>query len=322
MSRVSPTYQGGTDGDDFVPSTIEELGNMIGKVAEQIIRENTTVNPLTPFEKGLIENGDTIEQAVVKLVESSAYDPTGAGALSRDETEKLAVQYFNDWTREKFKTTVDIPEMRKVLLGNKEASDLSTKIVSALSESDKHEKYLNVRDLMKWGRQSADGGTGKVLVKAETVAYDTTNSTIDYKGILVAMKDTISGMKFVNSSFNSLGLKRRTREEDIYILIPYKLKNRIDVNDLAGVFNLSKTEIEGRMIEIDTDAEDGYYYIYVVDKFAVLDFTRLYEMVDQKNADGLFWNYFLHTERLYALSPLFDACYIKIASTAPVQNNG
>ena len=88
MSRVSPTYQGGTDGDDFEPTTIEELGNMIGKVAEQIIRENTTVNPLTPFEKGLVENGDTIEQAVVKLVESSAYDPTGAGALTRDETEK------------------------------------------------------------------------------------------------------------------------------------------------------------------------------------------------------------------------------------------
>ena len=316
MSRVSPTYQGGTDGDDFVPSTIEELGNMIGKVAEQIIRENTTVNPLTPFEKGLVKNGDTIEQAVVKLVESSAYDPTGAGALTRDEAEKLAVKYFHDWTRGKFKTTVDIPEMRKVLLGDKSASDLSSKVVFSLSESDKHEKYLNVRDLMKWGRQSADGGTGAVLVKADTVAYDTTNSTIDYKGVLVAMKDAISGMKFVNNSFNSLGLKRRTREEDIYILIPYKLKNRIDVNDLAGVFNLSKTEIEGRMIEIDTDVEDGYYYIYIVDKFAVLDFTRLYEMLDQKNADGFFWNYFLHTDRLYALSPLFDACYIKIASQA------
>ena len=318
MSRVNPTYHGGTDGDDFVPSTIEELGNMVGKVAEQIIRENTTVNPLTPFEKGLVENGDTIEQAVVKLVESSAYDPTGAGALTRDETEKLAVKYFHDWTREKFKTTIDIPEMRKVLLGNKSASDLSSKVVSSLSESDKHEKYLNVRDLMKWGRQSTDGGTGAVLVKADTVEYDTTNSTIDYKGVLVAMKDAISGMKFVNGSFNSLNLKRRTREEDIYILIPYKLKNRIDVNDLAGVFNLSKTEIEGRMIEIDTDAENGYYYIYIVDKFAVLDFTRLYEMLDQKNADGFFWNYFLHTDRLYALSPLFDACYIKIASQAPV----
>lgn len=316
MSRVSPTYQGGTDGDDFVPSTIEELGNMVGKVAEQIIRENTTVNPLTPFEKGLVENGDTIEQAVVKLVESSAYDPTGAGALTREETEKLAVKYFHDWTREKFKTTIDIPEMRKVLLGNKSASDLSSKVVSSLSESDKHEKYLNVRDLMKWGRQSADGGTGAVLVKADTVAYDTVNNSIDYKAVLVAMKDAISGMKFVNGNFNSLSLKRRTREEDIYILIPYKLKNRIDVNDLAGVFNLSKTEIEGRMIEIDTDAEDGYYYIYIVDKFAVLDFTRLYEMLDQKNADGFFWNYFLHTDRLYALSPLFDACYIKIASQA------
>ena len=33
---------------------------------------------------------------------------------------------------------------------------------------------------------------------------------------------------------------------------------------------------------------------------------------DQKNADGLFWNYFLHTERMYGLSPLFDGCYILV----------
>lgn len=315
MTRVNPTYQGGTDGEDYVPTTIEELGNMIGKVAESIIRENTTINPLTPFEKGLIKNGETIEQAVVKLVESSAYDPTGAGALTRDEAEKLAVKYFNDWSRSKFKTTVDIPEMRKVLLGERDASELSSKVVSSLSESDKFEKYLNVRNLMKWGRQTADGGTGKVLVKAATVAYDSVNDSIDYKNVLVSMKDVISGMKFVNGDFNSLELKRRTREEDIYILIPYKLKNRIDVNDLAGVFNLDKTKIEAKLIEIDTDVEDGYYYIYVVDKFAVLDYTRLYEMLDQKNADGFFWNYFLHTDRLYALCPLFDACYIKIAAT-------
>ena len=56
-------------------------------------------------------------------------------------------------------------------------------------------------------------------------------------------------MKFVNTTFNSISLKRRTREEDIYILMPYQLRNRIDVNDLAGVFNLDKAEIKGKIIE-------------------------------------------------------------------------
>ena len=191
-------------------------------------------------------------------------------------------------------------------------------VISSTTEGDKQEQYEDIRDMMKWGRQVADGGTGAVLVNAETVAFDTTNSSIDYKQVLVAMKNAFSGMKFVNASYNSAELKRRTKEEDIYVLMPYQLKNKLDVEELAGVFNLDKAEIKERIIETDSGNESGYYYIYIVDRNAVLDFTRLYEMLNQLNAEGRFWNYYLHTDRLYALSPLFDACYIKIASQAPV----
>lgn len=313
---VSPTYSGGVAGTSYEPTTITELGGMIGKIAYSVIRENTANDPLAVFDKMPVNKGDTIEQAVVQMAESLSYDEDGDDALKREDSVKFAVKYFKGWTRKKFKKTVDIPEIRKVLSKDIDVSDVTSKIVSSMTEGDKHEKYLNVRDLLTWGRQSADGGTGAVLVRAETVAYDSVNSSIDYKGVLTALRDAVSGMKFVNTSFNSISLKRRTREEDIYILMPYQLRNRIDVNDLAGVFNLDKAEIKGKIIETDSGNESGYYYIYVVDKHAILDFTRLYEMMDEKNADGLFWNYYLHTDRLYALSPLFDACYIKVATSA------
>ena len=311
---VSPTYGAGVAGNAYTPTTISEMGNMIGKIAYSVIYDNSAKDPLAVFDKLPVDKGDTIEQAVVKMAESLSYDSTGANALSRETTEKFAVKYFKDWTRMKFKKTVDIAEIRKVLSNEIDVSDVSAKIVSSMTEGDVHEKYLAVRNLLKWGRQSADGGTGAVLVKADTVAYDSVNSSIDYKGVLVSLKDTLKGMQFVNSSFNSASLERRTRPEDIYIIMPYKLKNRIDVEELAGVFNLDKAEIKERIIEVDTEIESGAFYVYVVDKHAILDFTRLYQMVDQLNADGLFWNYFLHTERLYALSALFDGCYIKVAT--------
>ena len=317
MAKVTPTYNAGVDGDDFVPSTFEELGDMIGKVAKQIIRENTTENHLSVFDKGFVENGDTIEEAVVELAESQAYDSDGAHTLDRETSAKFAVKYFKSWTPKVFKKTLDYSELRKVLLKENAVAEKATMVISSTTEGDKQEQYENIRDLMKWGRAVADGGTGAVLVNAETVAYDTTNSSIDYKGVLVAMKNAVSGMSFVNASYNSASLKRRTRKEDIVILMPYQLKNKLDVDDLAGVFNLDKAEIKDRIIEIDSGNESGYYYVYVVDKNAVLDFTRLYEMLTQLNAEGRFWNYYLHTDRLYGLSALFDACYIKIANTAP-----
>lgn len=310
---VNPNYGQGVGGANYTPTTVAEMGEMIGKIAYSVIRENTAQDHLAVFDKMPINKGDTIEEAVVKMAESLAYDKDGLDALKRENTVKFAVRYFKDWTRKKFKKTVDISLIRKVLSQENDVSDITSLIVSSMTEGDKQEKYENVRDLFAWGRQTADGGTGAVLVNAETVPY---SSGIDYKGVLVALKNAVSGMKFVNTTFNSIQLKRRTRPEDIYILMPYQLKNKIDVEELAGVFNLDKAEIKDRIIETDTGIEDGNYYVYVVDKHAVLDFTRLYEMMDEKNADGLFWNYYLHTERLFALSPLFDACYIKVGATA------
>lgn len=322
MARVSPTYAGGTDGDDFVPTSIEELGDMIGKIAKSIIRENSTENHLAVFDKGFVENGDTIEEAVVLLAESQAYDADGAHTLDRETSTKFGVKYFKNWTPKVYKKTIDFSELRKVLTNEKSAADVSAMVISSTTEGDKQEQYEDIRNMLAWGRQSADGGTGAVLVKADTIAYDTVNSTIDYKSTLVAMKNAFSGMKFVNNSFNSASIKRRTKEEDIYVLMPYQLKNKLDVEELAGVFNLDKAELKKRIIETDAGNESGYYYIYIVDRNAILDFTRLYEMLNQLNAEGRFWNYYLHTDRLYALSGLFDACYIKVANTAPAQNNG
>lgn len=320
MARVNPTFNEGVSGNDYTPSTIEELGGMIGKIARSVIKENTAENYLAVFDKGLVDNGDTIEQAIVELAESQAYDRSGAHTLDRETSKKFAVKYFNSWTAKTYKKTVDLPELRKVLVGSKSAAEESAKIVSSTTEGDKQEQYEDIRDMMAWGRQVADGGTGAMLVKAETVDYDTVNNTIDYNGVLVALKDTISGMKFCNKTFNVAQVKKRTKPEDIYILMPYKLKNRIDVEKLAGLFNLEKAEIKDRIIETDMTNESGFYYIYVVDKWAVVDYTRLYEMLNQLNAEGHFWNYFLHTERIYGLSGLFDSCYIKVANTAPTNS--
>ena len=306
-------YGGGSAPSDFVPNTVEDLGGMICKIAEQVIREVTAEDKLSVFDKAKIENGDTIEQAIVKLASPRSYDSTGANALSR-KTPDIVVKMFNNWTRLVFDTTVDTSQIRKVLTTGKGASEISSKIVASLSEGDKFSKYTYVKNLLAWARQD---GTGKVFVQAPNV--EMSGGAVNFKEVLVQMKNIISGMQYVNSDFNTASLKRRTRKEDIYLLIPYKLKNRLDVEELAGVFNLEKDRLDAHIIELDIDETDfggKYLPIYIVDKYAILDYTRLYDMENQKNGDGFFWNYFLHVERLYAVSPLFDACYFWVQTQA------
>ena len=307
---VANNFKPVTDGASYQPSTVDEFNSMIGKVGKQMIREITASNPLNVFNKGYMEKGDTLEIVVTKLVEASAYDRTGSNALARNTVEKLLARYNNAWLRRVFETTVDIPEIRQVLVSGSDTSDIATKIVSELGESRTDDKYQRLKALFKWGTTNGSlDATHAAFVNAGDVKK-LTDGALDYKGILKKIKDTVSGMKYANTNFNAVGVKRRTYADDIYIVMPYTIKNAIDVDELAGVFNLSKTELAGRIIEIDS--EDTY--IYIVDRNAIIDITRIDEMMSQKNAKGLFVNYFYHVEDMMTICPLFDACYFNYAA--------
>ena len=318
MMAITKNYSSGNYqgvGDKYTPNQYEELGNAIGKIAEQVLRGVSAEDKLSVFDKKPVDNGDTIEQAVVKLVEGKDYDRTGTHTLDRDTTEKLAVSYFKNWTPATYKTTIDKSEIRKILETGKGVEEVADKLVGTLSESEKYDKYSMLKDLLAWGKTSADGGTGDVFIKLGDVGVK--DGATDYKGILKLLKNTVKGMQYVSTKYNKAGIKQRSFADDIVIIAPYQLITNTDVDDLAGVFNLDKAEVRGRIIEIDVDDTKGsasnpnYNFVYILDKWSVLSYTRLYEMDNQKNAEGRFWNYYLQTDRLYALSKLFNGAYFK-----------
>lgn len=300
MARVSETFDSGVLPASYTPNVSSDL-KLIGKIAISLIRDVVTQNRLSPFLKGKIDNGDTIEQAVVKLVESIGYDRDGEHTLTPDKAEKMAVRYYSDWSRKTFKTTVWVTEIEKYLTGEISAESLIEKIVGALAQSDTQELYEGIKDLLYWGASAGSYGVSDFVMPflGDIQAVD---GQPDYKGILKMVKNTVKGMSYVNSTYNKAGLRRATRKEDIIIVMPYDLVTDIDVDSLAGVFNLDKAEIKDKIIEIDTDQP----IVYILDKNAILIYTRLYRMLDQLNAEGAFYNYFLHVERLFAISPLFD----------------
>lgn len=308
---ITNNFVPAVDGANYVPNTYSSLDDMIGKIAHQIIKEVDTKDPLAVFDKVPVDNGDTIEQAIVKLVDASAYDPTGVGALTRETAVSVAVRYFNNWQRHTYKKTIDYSMIRKVMTTGRGAEEVADKIVSAMSNSRIHDKFKSLVALLKWGRAIGSYDVSTAVIQSSTTIAAGSDGRIDAKAILRALKNTVKGFTFVSTDFNVPALKQSTPLDNIYIVMSYKMKNALDIDERAGVFNLEKTEIGAKIIEIDDDDE----YIYVLDERAILDYTRLNEMVSQINADGLFYNYFLHIEDLFAISPLFNTYCIVTAGT-------
>lgn len=294
---VTPTYGKGVDAATY-ENPVNATYDMIEKVATQILAETAVTDRLARFDKKPIDNGTTIEEYTVKLAQSTAFDPNDVNPFQKADPA-VVVRYYKDWTRKKFRTTVNFNEARKVTLAGESVAPLAAEVVASTTKGDIYEKYTNVRDMF------ADAATKDYIVKQPAVVKT------DYKGILKAIKDTVSGMSFANDDFNKAGIIRETPKDRITILMPYKIKNAIDVEELAGVFNLSKAEIGERIVEIDTGDN-----IYICDDRAVLVYTRLYEMRSIENTETLDRNYVLHTDRLYAISELFDATVIPLTVAA------
>lgn len=280
---------------------------MVEKIARQVIRNVVTEDHLAVFDKLPIDKGTTIEEAIIKLVEAQPSADGTTVCAPIDTSNLIAVKYYKNWTKAQFKTKVSLEELRKVMLSDGNVEAIAERIAGTLVESDKQDKYEKVKGLFKYGVGSTNPVVAATFVDINKGTPIDCSTDGGYKKLLKTIKNTVSGMKFVNADFNTGGIKRKTLASDIYIVMPYKIKNAIDVDELAGIFNLSKAEIEGRIIEIDEGDN-----IYIVDQNAILDYTRLYELTSYWNAEGLFTNYWLTTERLYALSPLFDGCYISV----------
>lgn len=308
---VSNVFSSGINGDDFEPNVYEAYGDMIGKLAKSIIRGVQAKNPLAVFDKGRINNGDTIENVVIGLLESSGY--SDATPLANQGKGNIVAEYYKDWLYKRYSVTIKPDDLRKIRpeYAEDDVASLTSRIVGSLDQSAEHEHFIAFKEMLKWGATSGSyGESGTALVNVGSV--DLVDGKTDYKAILKKIKDVVDGMSFVNGNYNSAQFVKSTLKEDIYIVMPYTIKNAIDVDELSGVFNLSKAEIEGKIIV--TDSTDKY--IYIVDKNAILSFTRMYEVKTQENAQGNFYNYFLHTDRLMAISPLFDGCFFEYDTTA------
>lgn len=273
--------------------------SLVFKLAKSSILGVKSTNPLAVFDKGIVENGTVIEQAVIKLAESYAYDKNSVDVFAQKHPE-LAVRYFKDYTEKQYETTVNFNELRKVIMAGQSVERVAENIVANLTESDGYEDYVNSKQVLTYASTEQDGEVPMVKVGNDIAITDA-------KAILKAIKNTVKGMTFVNSDYNKSGIKRSTPKDRIVIVMPYKIKNALDVDELAGVFNLSKAELEERIIEIDEGNN-----IYILDKEAILKYTRLYLMTDQWNAKSLYMNYFLTVHRMYAFSQLFDSAFITV----------
>ena len=279
-----------------IADTIEAYPTIANEFVEvltnQVIRTmfltRTINNPLSFFERGeLSKYGKSLELIYVDLIEGKDFtDRFGSSyeneLLAPTTANNVKVQYLTENSRLKYKITISTDMLASAFRNENGLSNLVNQQVAKMVESYNLDKFL-----MTW---KLIDKMNKVDIKTGIASVNDTNSG---KVLLRKIKKVIKDMSFPSKDYNTSGVWTVSKPSDLAIIIDTETSSLLDVEVLAGIFNLSKVEMESRIIEIPKFGDDKTQAL-IVDRDKLQIYQTKYATDTVKNGAGLFTNIFLH----------------------------
>ena len=266
-------------------------------------------NPFAPFFKEKLEAGFTVEDLYIKLFDGHDFDYTGADALKRHKPDVVDLFYSINFEKE-YDISVSLEQSRTAFLSLSGIEQFMAQQYNSLFSSAERDIWKKCLEI--FGDVYANGDYYNISASA-------LSSDANIKSFLETLKNTISGFQFLGSTYNPLSTDVKTRPEDVLIIMPANVKNKIDVQILAGAFNLDKIEVRNQIITVPASsafgaklASEGTLAI-VVDKNFFRIYPQTFDTLAQLNASGFFTNTHLLSRwifsygRFYNIARIYDA---------------
>ena len=289
----------------------EFLNALVNKIAMTIVRRKMLTNPLAPLKKGDMPLGQDIEEVHVNRAKATAFDPTGAGLLTRSIPD-VAVMYHRLNRRDEYDVTISKEQLKTAFTSWDNLQRLLDGIVSSMYDGDSDDEYILMKNLM------SDAVTQSHIVTA-TLPYIRDASGANVAGattkVVEELKNASAYMGFAGSNFNKYHLvnagatprRLKTENADQILIIRADLANSIDVNVLASAFNLDKAQFLANRVIVDNFGAASSVGAFLCDK----DFFQVYDNLRSTeeffNPKGLYWPYFYHVWQTVSYSLLVNA---------------
>ena len=285
----------GSEGTVDFPNNTNDVYGLIETLAVQNIAGLKSVNKIVDgFYDYPIENGTVVQENVIEMAKSQAYDKNAFAFTPTDPV--LYSRHFNNFVAKQFTTTVRREDIRKIIADKGATLDSTVAtILDTLTQGEGSEDFIEDRALL----YSAGFKNYREILGGVPV---------NMKGVVYAMRDMYNHLKSNNSDLTDYAYVSATPEDSIRIALSPKVLNLIDVKELSEIFNMSKEELFGKIVVVDVDdlsdhADD--YVVFAYDIKALGNATRLNTYTQDVSGRGLFTNHYLTIEKAKFHNGLF-----------------
>lgn len=293
---------------NYTPLKNAVLTEIINKIAFTIIRSNTYESIFSRFRGRDIVYGDTIEE--IQPTIPVGYDPRTVGTDPFGKVQPTIKACYHTINSEmQYKQTVTDVEFRRAVRNSEGLDTLVNSVINSMNtamEMDDDLKNLVVL--------SNKGVYGQVVYMGAKTGTDAT----DAKTLLTSIKQVASSMQFASNRWNFLRVMKQLPKRKQVIIIRADWVNKIDLDYLAGVYNLSKVELQQSIIEIPEFIGLGENVVAaLISEDALMYHKALQDAGMIYNPQGVpYSNHFLNSWGVFSFSLFEDSALFVFAGTA------
>lgn len=283
----------------YEPTRNEFSTALIHKIGKTIIEQCLFKNRLARFKAGTATPHD-VEEIFVGMVQAEgSYNPAGPNPLGRRETAQDKVIYHRQNRQDYYAISLGDLDFLRVFRSESAFTDYVSKKLNAVYSASDKDEYLCMKNLLATYEGYFD-------VQVSTISGASPSEAC--KSFIKTVRKLVYDLTLEPSSkYNSAGVETISNEKNLALFVHSDILAEVDVEVLAKSFNMGKTDIKVEIVPMPNfgTLENTYGILCDSDWFRVYD--TLSQMETQRNAQGLFTNYFYHVHQILSCSTFKNA---------------
>lgn len=290
----------------------EFIDVLMNKVGKTIINQKMFSNKLSRFKSGGVVSPHDVEEIFIEMAKAEgSYDKEGKNPLGRRTPPDVKVIYHRQNRQDYYAVSIGDLDFRRVFSSEATLDTFVTGIINSVYSADEYDEWLAMKNLIG-SYKNKEGSCGYFDYEVKKLSASTSKRDFA-KDFVKTLRKAVQDLSFASTDYNVAGVKTWSNPSELVLLVHKDILVEVDVEQLATAFNESKTNMKvvPTIIAMDDFGALENTYGILVDKSWFKVFDTLVHMEPQRNAQGLFTNYFYHHHQILSASTFKNAVRFK-----------
>lgn len=289
---------------------------LVNKIGKTIINQKMFKNKLAKFKSGSVTSPHDVEEIFIEMAKAEgSYDKNGTNPLGRRTNPDVKAIYHRQNRQDYYAISIGDIDFVRVFRSEATLDTFIKGLINSVYSGDQRDEWVAMKNVLATYKNK--GKTAPGYFDYDVLALDQREQPEAFaKDFVKTLRKAVNDMTFLSDKYNVAGVETQSEAKDLVLFVNKDVVVEVDVERLATAFHQSETDMKVVPTIVVMDdfgtLEDTLALIVDKDWFRVYD--TLMHMEPQRNAQGLFTNYFYHHHQILSASTFKNAVRIKNAS--------